>query len=283
MLLDDFITSFIYLIFVFAVFAAAKALYGLINREFNLKEELLIKDNFAVALTVTGYYFGIVIALGGVIIGPSSGFADDLIDLIFYGTLSTIVMNISIKVNDKLILYKFDNVKEIVKDRNAGTGVVEFGNSVAVGLIIYGAVSGEGGSLITALVFWLLGLMSLVIAGLMYNFIIPYDIHEEIEKDNVAAGIAFAGVLIGMGNIMRFGLSGDFYEWSENLTSFASLVLIGLILFPVVRWLTDKILLPGENLSREIAGQDKPNLGAALVEAFSYIASSFLIGWSLLY
>ena len=57
--------------------------------------------------------------------------------------------------------------------------------------------------------------------------------------------------------------------------------LVLLIIFGIVGFITDKILLPGERLSDEIAKQEKPNLGAAFVEAASYIGASFLIGWAL--
>ncbi len=281
MILDDVVTSIVYLAAVFIIFILAKVIYDLLNRKFKLNEELLVKDNFALALAVTGYYLGIVIALGGAVVGPSAGLTEDLIDIFFYGILSIVIMNISIVINDRIILHTFDNKKEIIEDRNPGTGVVELGNYVAVGLIIHGAVSGEGGSLITALVFWSLGLLSLIIAGLFYNFILPYNLHDEIEKDNTAVGIAFSGVLIGMGNVVRAAVSGDFHSWGENLTYFFVIVILGLALLPLIRWLTDKTLLPGECLTKELVSQEHPNKGAALIEAFSYVASSFLIGWCL--
>ncbi|MCB0313827.1 MAG: DUF350 domain-containing protein, partial [Calditrichaeota bacterium] len=64
------------------------------------------------------------------------------------------------------------------------------------------------------------------------------DLHAEIEKDNVAVGVAFAGVLIAIGNIVRIGASGDFISWEYNLTTFFGFVLFGLILLPVLRFAT---------------------------------------------
>ncbi|MFT7149322.1 MAG: hypothetical protein ACI82Q_001181, partial [Nonlabens sp.] len=58
-------------------------------------------------------------------------------------------------------------------------------------------------------------------------------------------------------------------------------VAIGLAFLPLARFLTDKILLPGRNLTDEIVNQEKPNNGAALVEAFAYIGGSVLITWAL--
>ncbi len=52
-----------------------------------------------------------------------------------------------------------------------------------------------------------------------------------------------------------------------------------LLTLPLVRLLTDKVLLPTVKLSHEIASQEKPNVGAAYIEASSYIAGAFIIYW----
>ena len=75
--------------------------------------------------------------------------------------------------------------------------------------------------------------------------------------------------------------SGDFESWKINLTSFVVYALAGLVLLPLVRFLVDKILLPGQCLSDEIANQEHPNLGAAFIEAVSYLGGSFLLTWCL--
>lgn len=279
MSVDEVVTALIYIVSVFLLIFIGKFVYDKLNRRFVLREELLQKDNFAVALAVVGYYFGLVIAIGGILIGPSTYWVDDLVDILFYGVLAIILLNLSAFINDKVILYKFDNVKEIVEDQNVGTGIIQAANHIAVGMIIYGAISGEGGDLITAAAFWVLGQVVLIIASFLYNLITPFDVHDEIEKDNVAVGVAFAGMLIALGNVIRIGLAGDFISWQVNLSQFAGFVVFGLILLPVLRLVTDKVLLPGESLTKELVHQEKPNVGAGAIEAFSYIAASFLLGW----
>ncbi|MFQ5707509.1 MAG: DUF350 domain-containing protein [bacterium] len=281
MTVDQVVTALVYLVAVFVLFFFGKFVYDKINRRFVLQEELLQKDNFALAVAVVGYYLGLVLAIGGVLIGPSAGWVEDIIDIFLYGILSIILLNLSAFINDKVILYKFDNVKEIIEDRNVGTGIIEAANHVAVGLIIFGAISGEGGDLITAGTFWILGQLVLIIASFLYNFITPFDVNDEIEKDNVAVGVAFAGMIVAIGNVIRIGASGDFVSWQENLTQFGGFILFGLIMLPVLRVVTDKVLLPGERLTKELVNQEVPNVGAGAIEAFSYIAASFLIGWVL--
>jgi uncharacterized membrane protein YjfL (UPF0719 family) len=181
--LDNLVSAAIFIIVFFIFFLIGKVINDLLHREYKLNFELVEKDNAALALAVVGYYFGLVLAIGGTIAGPSVGLVEDLYDLVIYGILSIILLNISWFLCDKLILYKFRVSEELIRDHNQGTGVVSAGISVASGFIIYGAVSGEGGSIWTVLVFWALGQVLLILAGLVYELITPYNIHEEIEKD----------------------------------------------------------------------------------------------------
>jgi len=273
-------TGFIYLAVVLGLLVLGKWLYDALHRRFVLRTELVEKDNLAVALAVSGYYLGLVIVLGGVVSGPASfSVIDDVIGLVIFGVLGTVLLNLSAWVNDAVVFSKFDNEREIVEDRNAGMGAVEAGNYVAVGLITAGAMSGEGG-LVPGLVYWFAGLVALIVAGLLYDKMTSYDLHDEIEKDNVAVGVAFAGVLIGFGNIIRLAGEGDFVSWNQSLTEFGYYTIVGLFLLPLVRLFADKVLLPGARLSDELV-KDQPNLGAGVLEAVSYVAASMLIGLTL--
>lgn len=277
--LDNLVSAAIFIIVFFIFFFIGKVINDLLHREYKLNFELVEKDNAALALSVVGYYFGLVLAIGGTIAGPSTGLVEDLYDLVIYGILSIILLNISWFLCDKLILYKFRVSEELIRDHNRGTGAVSAGISVASGFIIYGAVSGEGGSIWTVLVFWALGQALLILAGLVYELITPYNIHEEIEKDNAAAGVSFAGALVSIGVIIGLAGEGDFTAWSIDLPVYIGFAVLGLILLPIIRLLTDKVLLPTVKLSDEISAQEKPNDGAAYVEAFSYIAAAFIINW----
>jgi uncharacterized membrane protein YjfL (UPF0719 family) len=280
-ILIDLGFGLIYLIACFILFFIGKLFFQLLNRRIQVNVELVKKDNVAFAISMVGYYFGLVLTIGGALEGPSHGLVLDLFYLFAYGFLGIVLMNLAIWINDKLILYRFNDEDEIIRDQNAGMGAIQFANYTSTGLIIMGAISGEGGGLVTALAFWALGQLVMVIAGLVYAWILPYDVHAEIERDNVPAGVGFAGALLAVGNITRIACSGDFISWADNLTKFFYVVVLGLLILPLIRFLTDKVLLPGEKLTDEIVHQERPNLGAALMEAFSYIGASFLIGWAI--
>ena len=277
--LDHFLSSLTYLGSCFAILAVGHWVFILFRRSYSIQSELVDKDNAAFALVLCGYYLGLTFSIGGIIAGPSAGIENDLIDMLVYGPLAIILLNLSALINDRFILSEFNIKKEILQDQNCGTGVVEFAIFIATGLNIFGALYGLGGSIVTAVVFWFVGQTVLILASKYYNFITQYNIHEQIENDNVAVGIGFAGALIAIGNLLRAASAENFISWQDNLTTFILFMGVGIILLPIIRTLTDRILLPGRSLSDELVNQVKPNQGAAFLEASSYIGTSFLITW----
>lgn len=275
--------SVTYVIGAFIMFFLGKVAYDLVHKKINVNSELVDKDNFAFSIAHTGYLAGLLLAIGSAIVGPSNGIVNDFIDMGVYGGLSIILLNLSIIICDKVILHKFSVYKEIIEDRNEGTGVVEGAIAIASGLIIFGAVSGEGTGLvhgvITAVTFWAIGQVVLVITSLIYNATLSYNVFSEIEKDNVAVGVAFAGILVAIANLVRYAVSGDFISWVDSFSNIGVDLVIGLLLLPVVRFLADRVLLPGRKITDELVNQEKPNVGVALIEAFAYIGGSVLITW----
>ncbi len=280
MFLGTIVLGFVYLLSALVLFVIGKLLFDLNHRKFALREQLIERDNLAFALAVGGYVLGLTFALGGAMSGPSISLTVNLIDIFLYGVIAIVLLNISVWINDWLILDRFSGEKEIIQDQNCGVGAIEAANHVAVGLIIYGTLA-AGGHLLQVCVFWALGQVTLIAAAKVYGWMAPFDVHDALERDNVAVGTAFAGMLLGIGNIVRFAAQGAFVSWSQNIAFFASVALFGLLLLPAARLAADRILLPSGRLTQELVHQDKPNLGAGIMEAVVYVAMSFLIGWSI--
>lgn len=198
-----------------------------------------------------------------------------------YSLIAIVLLNISGFVNDKLILYKFDNEKELVDDQNSGTGATMAGSYLATGLIVNAAVSGEvaGGwweGLLACLIFFALGQVVLVITGLWYQLITGYDVHKVIGEDNnVAAGIGFGGFLFAMGYVLRAAMVGESVSWAVDLASFALYVVIALILLTIGQLITAKVFLPKAKMSDEIGAQG--NIAAASVAVAIYIGIAVLV------
>ena len=253
----------------------------LFRRRMELNLELFVKDNPAVAIALVGYYFGIVIALGGVLDKTLSILPEKLLNLASYGCLVILLMLAGAWVGDRLILKHFDCDREIIQERNIGAAFVEAGNHIANGLILNASLGGEGGNLLVGFACWLIGLGVLVLASAVYPRFAKYNVFREIEKrNNPAAGIACAGLLVATGNIVRIAFAPEFEDWVSSFRVYGLNLLFCLALLVAIRWFADLILVPGVKISDEIVNQEVPNLGAGLIEAFAYIAASFLIAWS---
>nr|WP_277881821.1 DUF350 domain-containing protein [Coleofasciculus sp. FACHB-T130] len=128
---------------------------------------------------------------------------------------------------------------------------------------------------------WIVGLGVLVLVSVLYPRVTQYNVFGEIERrNNPAAGVALAGLLIATGNIVRVAFAAEFQNWVISFTQYGLTLLFCLASLIVIRWVADLILVPGVKISDEIARQQIPNLGAGLIEAFAYIAASFLIAWA---
>lgn len=260
---------------------------------YSIDEQLTGQDNKALAVSFVGYMLAIAIIIVGVLTEETSLFAEAVAELSFsqrlvvvgYELLETVIWSIvgigllivSRVINDKLILSRFDNIKEIIDDKNVGTGAVQFGTYIGTAYIIKAVIFGEElhwlSDIISTVVFFVLAQLAFILFGIFYQKITSYDIHGEIERDNAAAGVAFGLNLAAIGIILSSAI-----EKTDSLIIFAIWFVEGAILLLVSRILVDKIILPGENLNSEI--QVDRNWGAALIEGGVAIMIAFLLNAS---
>lgn len=269
--------SVAYLLEAFCLLWIAKVAYTRLYRRVDLKAEFFERNNHALAVAAVGYFLGIVLALGGVLSGPSHGFKADLAVIALYGLAAILLMLAASFLSEKVLLPRFDNTKEVVQDRNLGAAFVEAGMHLANGLIVLAICQGSG-PWSSRLVFWSLAQFVLILAGKVFAWAAPYQVHDELERDNAAVGLAFGGVLVGMGNIVSIAVTGDFAGWLDSLQFFATDVAFGFAVLFLAKKLTGVLLAWGVRLGAEQT-EASPNLGAGLLEAFGYIGGSMLIVW----
>jgi len=254
---------FVYFFFTLIVFWIGKIIYDFLT-PFQLDQELTEKDNKAIALSFSGYLTGLGIVLWGILSDPArTDFLNDLLNTFIWSMIAIILLQIARLLMDKILLYRFDNIKELVDDKNIGTAAVEAGGYIGISLIISAVLKGESQNFIISLfetvVFFIIGIVGFVLFAFIYQKTTNYDLHDEIEKDNIAAGTAFGFSLTSIGII----LSSYLYR-SYSIVGFVAYLIIGIVLLTVSRFLLDKIILPKSPLDKEIS-QDK-NWGAALIE-----------------
>jgi uncharacterized membrane protein YjfL (UPF0719 family) len=279
-LFNTFISIAIELIIGFGLFWVGQWCYQKSFRRMLLNEELFIRDNSAVAIALVGFYLGIIIALGGVLDQNFVSWQEQIFSLVFYGLMAIGLMLAGSWIGDCLILRRLDCARETLEERNAGAAIVEAANHIANGLILNTALGGDSGTWLVAFACWAIGWVVLVSSSFIYPRIVRYDVFGEIRKrNNPAAGVALAGFLIAIGNLIRSAFLPEFENWTTSLAQYGSTLIIGAIAFIFIRWFADLILVPGVKISDEIARQEIPNLGVGLIEAFAYISTSCLIQW----
>ncbi len=247
---------------------------------YSVEKELVENDNPAFGLSFFGYMIGLSIAVFGSMLHLSGNVIDDSINISIGGLLAVVLMRLSVIINNKLILYKFDVDKEILKDINLGTGAVVFGTNAAAGLILSGSLSGSSPSLIDGIIdttlYFLIAQIFLVIAALVFQKITDYDVHEVLEKDdNFAVGISFGSYLMAMGIIMRAVLAGTYANRPAEIVTICVFSVVSLVLLSAARVIADKVFMQTADLTAEVAEQK--NTAAAMVAASSFISVGLLI------
>jgi len=266
-------------VFGFLFLYIGKKFYDL-TTSYSLPHEILENDNPAFGLNFFGYMFGLAVAIFGSMSDLTGHLGEDLLNMAIGGVLAILLVRLSIIINDKCILYKFKIEKEMLEDRNLGTGAVLFGSSVGTGLILSGALSGSSTSvvqgIIDVLLYFSVGQLFLIIGGLAFQKITDYDVHETLEKDdNFAAGISFGAYLLSVGIVMHAVLSGTHYSRGAEVAAISVFAVVSLVLLSASRIISEKIFLPEADLADEIARQK--NTAAAMVVSSSFLSIALLL------
>ena len=286
----------------------AKFVRDAVTRNYRVDEEVTTKGNVAVALRLSGYLLAVILVFLGVLYQPLSGggwvsnaalseleaadgfgfnreLGEEVLRVFLYSLGGIVALNLVRVLFDRLILYKFQLEKEVVEDQNVGAGAAEFGMYVATGLLIAGAVAGGTGNpgyilgeveaALVALAFFGMGLVLLVAFALAYEFTTPFNIHDEIESDNPAVGIALGGNLIAIGLVTLKAVFGDFAGWGESIAAFLTFGVLGFVLLYVMRVLIDKVLLPTVRVTQALSSGR--NVGVAFIESAVVISSAMIL------
>ena len=233
------------------------------------------EGNCTPIISFAGYIIGIVFILIGAFVGPScASLKEDLIMYLAYSILGIALMGLSGVIVNKIILSKFNNTKEMLKDRNIGTAAVHFGFYLASGLIIATCVNGEYGGLLSTLLYYFLGMIFMFLFLKIYDKYTPYSIHEELEKDNYSVGIALAGNIIAIGLILAKATLGDIADVKESLIMYFVDLAAILLLLPGVRFVLGNVIVKSINLNEEI---QKNNVAAGLMEFISIISFALIV------
>lgn len=247
-----------------------------------MDEELTERDNPAFGLALAGFYAAVVIVFlgvaraGAVPVDSGAAAAITALGIDLGWTLAGVVaLAISRTLMDRLLIARCCQSDEIVKNHNTASGAVEFGVYLSAAVVLAGTLREPGGSPLTAIVFFVLAQIVLLILGRVYQALAGYDVAAEIRSGNLAAGVALGLTLIAISLLMFKATSGEFVDWPTNLTFFAFDSIIGFALLLGFRWLVDAALLPSARIADEVARDRNTNVG--LVEGVLSIGIAAII------
>ena len=249
--------------------------------------------NIAVGLRRGGLYLGIAVALSGAMGGSSNGFFLDIIQLLIDGLIIAGFMFSSRFINDLFMLGHINNDEECIKIfqqpdgrevvGNTAVGMVEAGMYIATGFILNGSLSGSGGTffqgIVSAVLFFIVGQITLLLFGLLYELITPFNVRNEIKNNNLAAGIGLGGILMALGIILMSSISGPFTGWTNDLAGFGIYAFFGIVMLLIFRIVIDRLLLPTTDIATEV--KEDRNVAALIVVVSAINAVAIIIAFSM--
>ena len=269
--MNPVLSSLIYVFVSCMMLFLSKVLFDRIA-PFKVNEQIAQKNPTPI-IAFSGYLVGIAFVLIGAFVGPAShSFKTDLLMYVLYALLGIVLVNLSGFITDKIMLNKFSTAKEMLEDKNIGTASVHAGFYLATGLIVAACVNGEYGGLLSSIIYYLAGMIFLFIFLKIYDLTTPYSIHEEMEKDNYAVGIALAGNIVAIGLILMKATLGDVSDWQRGaILYFIDLASI-IFLLPGVRFILGNVIV--KNINSAIK---ENNIAAGLIEFVGIVCFALII------
>ncbi|MDX2127913.1 MAG: DUF350 domain-containing protein [Chloroherpetonaceae bacterium] len=248
----------------------------------NMHDAVVMKDCPSIGIAVAGYLFGVVQIIAAVLRGDGhTSFLTDALIVSAYGIGGIVLLSLLALFGFKWI-HNIDVVTEVA-NRNTAAGIIAAGGFISTSLVIAGTVSGDntGGDWLTAIVFFLVGQVSLHVLTRLYRILTAYDDAIEINNGNTAAALAYAGVMIGIALAIHYGLQGEFVGYGQSLIGYGKSLLVIIFFYPIRQFLVQGLVLGsgfaiyGGELDKEIA-RDR-NISVGTIEAAAYIGTSLLI------
>lgn len=132
----------------------------------------------------------------------------DILDVAIYSVLGIILMMLGNFLIDLIIPCSFP---EEIKKGNKAIGFVSAGINIGVGLLLRAAISSPQtvatvaketlvGGIISSIIYFVIGIIFFMLGYLVKRLLDKkqYNINDEIDNGNTAAGIMVAGIFIGL-------------------------------------------------------------------------------------
>ncbi len=270
-----------YLAVAFGLLFVYKALHDAITR-YDDREELR-RDNSAAGLTRAGAYLGVVIAMGGSLINSDLPMFIDFAMFALDGVFAVVIFTVATFAFDWAILWKNNNAKQVAAG-NKAVAIVEACAFVALGIIMNASFSGGGGGfwtgMLSALVFSIIGLATLLVIYLvfvrLYRWRYHCDVEREVEDGNEAMALEAGGVLLAMSITLWCSISGDFFGWILDILSYAIAALSSVVAVGLAWFISGRVFTGVASVNPD--GTHTRNRSIAYIRMFLLVAWGLIAG-----
>lgn len=205
---------------------------------------------------------------------------DDILSAGGFGVIGLVLVALMGRLGTQLLLRS--RLPAEIARGNVAAGLAAGSHYVATGIVAAHALAGSKlRDVGLSLLFFAMAMVALWAFVTLFRALTTYDDAEQIQGENLAAAISYAGVSIAVAIIVGCGLDGDFVSWAVSLRAFGAILLLALALYPVRQLFVQTLLLGapfalrGGRLDTGI-GTDR-NEGIGTLEAVSYIATALSV------
>lgn len=204
----------------------------------------------------------------------------DLMSAASFGALGLVLIAVMGRLGTQLLLKS--KLPEEIARGNVAAGLAAGSHYVATGIVAAHAIAGSKlRDVGLSLLFFALAMSALWAFVTLFRALTTYDDAEQIQGENLAAALSYAGISIAIAIIVGCALDGDFVSWEVSLKGFGAILGLALVLYPVRQFFVQSLLLGSPIVLRGGAldtriGTDR-NEGIGALEAVSYVATALSV------
>ena len=280
-------TALIFFVIAVLLLLMCKLIFDWIT-PYNIDEQLLEKDNKAIAISFSGFLGGLCIVIASVIVDESapiyafSSFPllQSIIETFIWCVIGMGLLALSMLFNDRFLLFSFSNRKKMVGEGNRSVGIAVFASLISSSIIIRPLVTGDPIffnpflELLAVFLFFIVAQALMVVFAKLYSGTSGFDLQSELKKDNLAAAISFGFHLIAIAWMIA-----DITFVTNSIVIVCLYFVNGCVMLLLTRYLFDKLLFHHSKISSEIV--DDQNYGIAFVEGLVVVGISLILTASL--
>jgi uncharacterized membrane protein YjfL (UPF0719 family) len=229
--------------------------------------EILERNNPALGVRYASFATAIVFALLG-IFDRAQGDAG-LLDFAQHAVVAILLIYLSGFLNEWLILYHFNNDREVITEKNIAVAVVEGGTYLASAYVVSGAFYDWEAGIWLALIWFLIGQSLLIVLASLYRlFSAGADV--QLDDHNLAVGFSLGSFLLSGGIVCGAVISGPSKGWQQDLVTVAAYLLCWIALMTLAHLVSEALIFRKSRLGDEVTKER--NLAAALFKAVIFLS-----------